>query len=587
MAQGIAVDPSWTEVLIVVALDIGTSYSGYAISFLDTYRKRNIDEVQTKVWRSGSQVTLKTPTCVLCNANKEFHSFGYEAEEHFCALPDDDEDPADWYFFKNFKMLLYGEQNLSRDIELLDATGKKMHAIDVFSMCIRYLKDTAVEEAIARVEELKPSDFYWVLTVPAIWSDKSKQFMRESAEKAGIEPSHLRLALEPECASVFCRDVAIRKSLSHGGAVTDLSTMESGSRYMVVDMGGGTIDVTVHEVTENGALKEIKQASGGDWGANQVNSAFSAFMIAIFGAPVWTKFEKIFPIEFNEFMQDFERKKCSKPLKKVHISIPINLLELHRETEGCDLSISLKSMYLSGDSVQLKPGNRLSLDADVYQQKFFAGCVENIVKHLKQIIQCVPNLTRILLVGGFSECPLVKDSIVKTFPNQRVFQPPEATVAVLRGAILYGRDPSVIKSRICKFTYGFEWSEEFIPEIHPLQNRINTDDGFYCCDIFKKLVEVGQEINVGHCSEEIETFVTYKFQERIAFPFYKSTQKSPRFITDEGCTHIGTLYMDVPYSTEGVNRSGFIQVQFGGTEITAKARDRSGRMVKSARFDLL
>ncbi|KAK3576501.1 hypothetical protein CHS0354_034177 [Potamilus streckersoni] len=587
MAQGIQVDAPWTEVLVVVALDIGTSYSGYVISFLDTYRRRSIDEVQARLWRSGSITTFKAPTCVLCNANKEFHSFGYEAEGHFSALPDDDEDPSDWYFFKNFKMLLYKEQDLSRGTELLDATGKKMLAIDVFVMCIKYLKDTAVEEAIARVEELKESDFHWVVTVPAIWSDQSKQFMREAAEKAGIENSHLRLALEPECASVFCRDVAVRKSLSHIGTVTDLSTMESGSRYMVVDMGGGTIDVTVHEVTENGALKEITQASGGEWGANQVNTAFSAFMIKIFGAPVWKKFETGFPIEFYEFMQDFERKKCSKPNKKVNISIPITLSELHKENEGCDLSMSLKSMNLSGTSVQFKQGNRLSLDAELFQKEFFASCIENITVHLETVIQRVPNLKRILLVGGFSECLLVNDSIKKTFPKQRVILPPEATVAVLRGAILYGRDPSVIKSRICKFTYGFDWSEEYNPMIHPRDKRINTDDGPYCSDIFKKLVEVGEEINVGHCSEEIETFVTYQFQERIAFPFYKSTQKSPRFVTDEGCTHIGTLYMDVPYSREGVNRSVFIQVQFGGTEITAKARDRTGQKVKSTRFDLL
>jgi len=29
------------------------------------------------------------------------------------------------------------------------------------------------------------SDYHWVLTVPAIWEDAAKQFMREAAEKVG------------------------------------------------------------------------------------------------------------------------------------------------------------------------------------------------------------------------------------------------------------------------------------------------------------------------------------------------------------------------------------------------------------------
>lgn len=30
-------------------------------------------------------------------------------------------------------------------------------------------------------------DVFWVLTVPAIWSDKAKQFMRKSAEEVFID----------------------------------------------------------------------------------------------------------------------------------------------------------------------------------------------------------------------------------------------------------------------------------------------------------------------------------------------------------------------------------------------------------------
>ncbi|KAK3576503.1 hypothetical protein CHS0354_034178 [Potamilus streckersoni] len=578
---------SWSTALVVVAMDIGTAFSGYALSFVDLYLKKSINDVQARQWRSSAHTTGKTPTCVLCKPNKEFDSFGYDAENKFASLAEKEEHQG-WYFFQNFKMRLYQEKNLDRNIELIDVSGtKRMPALDVFAMSIKFLKDDAIHQAQENKTGLSETDFYWILTVPAIWSDKSKQFMREAAEKAGIEPSQLRLALEPECASVFCREISIRRSTSNSGNGANFLPMESGTRYMVIDMGGGTIDVTVHETTSTGALKELHQASGGDWGATKVNEAFNSFMVKMFGVQVWKEFRETCMEDFFKFTRDFEQKKYVPPEDQVNIPMPVSLIDLHRKKEGCELEQTVASMPFPTDaSVSYRRG-KLTMNAAQFKERFFGECIKDILDHIKKILGEVPNLKRLLLVGGFSECSLVKNAIKREFPHYTITVPEEAATAVLRGAILYGRDPSVIKSRICKFTYGFDWSEEYNPMIHPRDKRIDTDDGPYCSDIFKKLVEVGQEVNVGHCSDETETFVTYKSQERIAFPFYKSTQKSPRFVTDEGCTHIGTLYMDVPYSREGVNRSVFIQVQFGGTEITAKVRDRTGHRVKSARFDLL
>ena len=60
-----------------------------------------------------------------------------------------------------------------------------MKAIDVFSSAISFFKDHLIESVKQRnagngitVESIR-----WVLTVPAIWSDSAKQFMREAAEK--------------------------------------------------------------------------------------------------------------------------------------------------------------------------------------------------------------------------------------------------------------------------------------------------------------------------------------------------------------------------------------------------------------------
>ena len=54
-----------------------------------------------------------------------------------------------------------------------------MLALEVFGESIRYLKDHALCQLGGTFDD---DDIRWVLTVPAIWDDSAKQFMRLAAE---------------------------------------------------------------------------------------------------------------------------------------------------------------------------------------------------------------------------------------------------------------------------------------------------------------------------------------------------------------------------------------------------------------------
>ena len=77
---------------------------------------------------------------------------------------------------------LKGKTTISRNLILKDANGHTMNAMKVFSESIKYLKDYFVEKSKS-VENLEETDIHWVLTVPAIWKDNAKQFMREAAQQ--------------------------------------------------------------------------------------------------------------------------------------------------------------------------------------------------------------------------------------------------------------------------------------------------------------------------------------------------------------------------------------------------------------------
>ena len=62
--------------------------------------------------------------------------------------------------------------------------GKSMQALTVFSLAIRYLKEHLQGKLQGAVKGMiQDEDIYFVLTVPAIWDDPAKQFMRVAAEQ--------------------------------------------------------------------------------------------------------------------------------------------------------------------------------------------------------------------------------------------------------------------------------------------------------------------------------------------------------------------------------------------------------------------
>ena len=74
-------------------------------------------------------------------------------------------------------------KHLTRKTLVKDDEGRELPALDIFSMVIKYLKEHLLETLETRGTGLDNNDIHWVLTVPAIWSEPAKQFMREAAEK--------------------------------------------------------------------------------------------------------------------------------------------------------------------------------------------------------------------------------------------------------------------------------------------------------------------------------------------------------------------------------------------------------------------
>lgn len=134
--------PSMCDWDIIVAFDIGTSYSGYAYSDRKQFKDGRIN---LNEWTGNFNYdkTAKAPSIVLLNEDRAFDSFGYEAEAKY-AKKVKDKTHLKYYRFRNFKMRLYYEKVIFPNIivcqHLIKASTFIVHLLFLLLFCNRTLK---------------------------------------------------------------------------------------------------------------------------------------------------------------------------------------------------------------------------------------------------------------------------------------------------------------------------------------------------------------------------------------------------------------------------------------------------------------
>ncbi|XP_060065869.1 heat shock 70 kDa protein 12B-like [Ylistrum balloti] len=563
---------------VVVAIDFGTTYSGYAFSSTYDNEKDPMKISSNTNWIAGTAglMSMKCPTSILFDKDQKFLNFGYEAEDKYSNLALDNVH-RDYHFFKQFKMSLHKHPDLNRDTVIEDETGKTMKAKTVFAAGIRFLKTHAEDLINTRGISVEEWEIRWVLTVPAIWSDAAKQFMREAAQKAEIMNDQLLIALEPEAASVCCRYLPDAKG-------SDI--FKSGSKYMVIDLGGGTADINVHQVTDNGKLRELHKASGGAWGGTKVDASFIRLLCAILGDDVMDTFRVKHAGDYIDLLREFEVKKRSvkeKMESSVNFKLPLALTDLFEKMKNKKIPEALADSTYSEDVTSTADKIRI-------RPNLIQGMFRDPLVHLEDHIRCilarpeVRGTSTFLLVGGFSESPIVQETIKRKFPRMKVIVPPECGLAVLKGAVIFGHNPETISARVAKFTYGIAISKPFIEGHHPIEKRKATQNGVICTDMFYKFVECGESVDVDH--KQTMSCSAGRGCSTNRVRVYRSTAADPIFVTEEGCNLLGEVIL-TRETDLNISQKIDVSLTFGGTECSVEAKDnQSGQSFKS-KFDFL
>ncbi|KAK3094819.1 hypothetical protein FSP39_006636 [Pinctada imbricata] len=595
---------------VVVAIDFGTTYSGYAFSFTS-----DPDGIHMmRKWEGGDPgvINQKTPTTVLLTPEGLFHSFGFSARDFYHDL--DKEEAKKWLYFDKFKMILHNTAELSRDTLLQASNGKLCPAISVFAYALQFFKDHALQELSDQSgTKIINEDVRWVISVPAIWKASAKQFMRQAAYEAGLIspdcPDQLVIALEPEAASIYCRklrihqlvpDVVIERPLqSPSRSSPEPMNMSpaceeviTGTRYMVVDCGGGTVDITVHEVNTGGKLTELYRASGGPYGSIGVDVEFEKLLCSIFGKEFIEQYKQKRPVGWVDLMVAFEsRKRSSSPDKvtSLNVALPFSFIDYFKKHKSGHIDLVIKKHADKG--VQWSSQGMLRLTPGAMKLLFVPT-----LDRIKQAIGDVLNnphtrgLKYLFLVGGFAESRILQHEIRKEFSSLlKVIIPQGTGLTILKGAVLFGLDPTVVNVRKSRHTFGVGVLNKYRADKHPHEKHVVKDGKEWCTDVFDKYVEVDQPIAVGDVV--LRSYMPVKSDQKYSqINIYSTENRDVNFITDPGVQKCGTLELELlSDNTEEVPDKREIQtrMQFGETEIKVSALDVTSGTIVQAKIDFL
>ncbi|KAG4434043.1 hypothetical protein IFR05_010465 [Cadophora sp. M221] len=412
---------------LVVALDFGTTYSGIAYAFANVPKP---DVVSIMDWPGIEGLAQPKVPTVICYGGSSTKEATWGAQKHTGDV------------VQGLKLLLDPDQ--LRPLYLSESTAKTdlkrlgKPAVDVAADFISAI----YKHAMKKIESSIPSAYLmmcqkeFVLTVPAVWSDRAKDTTLKvlevvwwisttslltptlAAKQAGIHP--IVLIKEPEAAAMYTLHMLQDKALS-----------KVGDAFVICDAGGGTVDLISCEITQltpRLELKELVPGTGGMAGSLGLNKRFEQAIEELVGDDQYLTLYKTkgFQQAVQQFDQSVKTSFRGDLDEEYYINFPMANLE---DDPANDLGSNCWNMKGSDVKTIFDP-----LISDIQRLVQEQSRSRHVIStsnwsetHTSQAI---------FLVGGFGSSEYLKGCLENDHPTIQVIQPRGAWVAIVKGAVL-------------------------------------------------------------------------------------------------------------------------------------------------------
>jgi molecular chaperone DnaK len=399
----------------IIGIDLGTTNSCVSI----------IDGNKTKVIEN-SEGDRTTPSYVAFTDDNET-LVGQSAKRQAVTNPTNT-----LYAIKRLIGRKYDEDAVQKDINLVpysivkntngdawvEANGKKIAPPEVSAKILMKMKQTAEDYLGSEVKEA-------VITVPAYFNDSQRQATKDAGKIAGLEVK--RIINEPTAAA-----------LAYG---LDKNTNEK--KVVVYDLGGGTFDVSIIEMTKiDGEQQfEVLSTSGDTFlGGEDFDIRLIDYLV--------DEFKKDQGIDLKQDPLAIQRLKEAAEKAKIELS----------SSSQTDINLPYVTADASGPkhmNLKLSRAKLESLVDDLVQKT-----LEPCKIALKDAGISVSEIGEVILVGGQTRMPKVQE-VVKDFFNKepkKDVNPDEAVAmgAAIQAGVLGGEVKDVLLLDVTPLTLGIE-----------------------------------------------------------------------------------------------------------------------------------
>ena len=222
--------------------------------------------------------------------------------------------------------------------------------------------------------------------------------------------------------------------------------------------------------------------------------------------------------------------------------------------------------------------------------KLFKPTIAEIIQHVEDILnkEDLAGVNHLFLAGGFAQSPLLQTEMRKKFNSRlRVVIPCDVGLTILKGAVMFGLDPTAVRVRRSRLTYGVGVLNKFDSQKHPKDKYVMKDHREWCKDVFETFVKVDQSVAIGE--QVVRCYTPARpNQKTLVINIYSSSSPHVQFVTEDHVTKCGTLRIDVSESQALKQRRKLhVSMQYGETEIKVSAVDESTGKCVHASIDFL
>ncbi|MCT9933454.1 Hsp70 family protein [Planotetraspora sp. A-T 1434] len=553
---------------VVAAIDFGTHGTGFAWAVVnETNREMTQREIfYFEDWGSQQVVYAKNLSALVLDRDGKLLEWGYAAE-------------ALWYsegpvqgrrYFSGYKMALQANMSKKKEVKVGEGDGVLSDQVDdvqnLIRLCLRQVYEKAIDH-IKRGGIYTEDDIRWCITVPAIWDDYTTDLMYAAAVQAGLPDDRERLLLspEPEAAALYCI-VKGEEALQRPGQV-----------FMVVDAGGGTIDITSYRVEPGRKLSQLAAANGNKAGSEYLNRFFVTEVLCDrFGVGFIEKISKKHPHVLYQLVKSWEGlKRTVTTTYAKNLTLPLTAEMYALVAKDAEASARFAERQGTVGTAIIIPAQEAR---DVFER-----VVSTVVEETRQQLARMRTAAGTsgsevaILVGGFAESPYLRERLTEYLASEGVALhiPQRPSLAVLAGATHFAYDPSVIRARRAPLTYGVGTAKLFRKGVDPKAKRFEDEDGqVLCADRFDVFVANGDPVDTD--SFERSTYVpVYEAQTGLQIDVFSTRAADPEYTTQAGVDQVASIEISLEKSMHLPRDKRAVEVKmfFGESRVRVEAKN--------------